>query len=167
MTDDRAARLAAIRERVAKATPGPWDHGGSTVDGGEWVWERSGHATGDPDAPDTRVCDAGSRDAAFIAHAREDVPWLLGELDDVVALLGRGIELVDDSRVEKCDELRAQLAAAEEREARLREALRWALSHATCFTDHKLIGGECPFCVNLEWAQALLDAPAKDGENGK
>jgi hypothetical protein len=75
MTDEE---LAAIRERVEVATPGPWEYddqslpsiyilsGADTIAA---VWRSdSGDSNGQPNAK-------------FIAHARDDVPTLLAELD--------------------------------------------------------------------------------------
>ena len=72
MTNDVEARLRDIEERAKKATPGPWE------------WGEAGHAI---QAPSRTVLDAHRRlsflsrdDAAFIAGAREWVPWLLQQL---------------------------------------------------------------------------------------
>jgi hypothetical protein len=82
-------RMAAIAERVAKATRGPWS-----------VNQHEDSYTCD-------VLDAGSHevalleanydeqdvyDAAFIAAAREDVPWLLEQLQTARALLADAVE---------------------------------------------------------------------------
>jgi hypothetical protein len=84
MTDEE---LEAIRERAEKATPGPW------------TTEQS--YDGDPDTPvlvgdGEYLCaspDDGVRgghlfeDADFIAHAREDVPALVAEIELLRATL--------------------------------------------------------------------------------
>ena len=99
--------LAAVRDREAAATPGPWyasrrlpepaQPGGPHLlicDAG-WDFDdpEYGHsapviaakpATGWPDTDDHRAANA---DAEFIAHAREDVPALLAEVDRLRALL--------------------------------------------------------------------------------
>lgn len=81
-----AIDLDAIRARAEKATrviPGQWVTSGNEV--GEW--------TGEPDVlegPMVTVHFDGvpGRDVAdFIAHAREDVPALLAEIDRLLALV--------------------------------------------------------------------------------
>ncbi len=97
MTTDR---LKEIRERAEKATKGPWrcdvdifnDDGeveasvhdeeismlfteGTGVMGGEDCWTKARESQ-------------AFRNAEFIAHAREDVPFLLAELEKARAALG-------------------------------------------------------------------------------
>jgi hypothetical protein len=61
-------QLAAIKARADAATPGPWESATtgvwSDIEGDLWVADTS-----------------HDYDAAFIAHAREDVPALLAEVD--------------------------------------------------------------------------------------
>lgn len=69
-------RIEEISARATAATPGPW----YTSPLGE-VYSGTGMSN------DTLVADeALTADALFIAHAREDVPDLLGLLDAVAAL---------------------------------------------------------------------------------
>lgn len=90
--------LEAIKARAEAATPGPWDSRRSewaddpdlmTVDGepaGDPWWV---HHDGWIDADDTGLF-MSEADAAFIAHARTDVPALVAEVErlrDVVAAL--------------------------------------------------------------------------------
>jgi hypothetical protein len=51
-------RLAAIKARAEAATPGPWTT--EQVQNTDWDFARA--------------------EAAFVAHAREDIPWLLAQL---------------------------------------------------------------------------------------
>jgi hypothetical protein len=71
MTD----RIAEIEVRVKAATEGPWEYG-KRPDGSVWLStgnpERGQHYQGDWEGFDA--------DAAFIAHARTDVPYLLAEV---------------------------------------------------------------------------------------
>jgi hypothetical protein len=120
MSEPRAARLAAIRERLEKATPGPWVPERTDASN---VWFDS--------LPEMHVpietrgtsfalgmavgATTGPRDAVFVAAARDDVPWLLDEVDRLeheLFCLG-----------EESAGLEVLLAAAEEREARLRQEL--------------------------------------------
>jgi hypothetical protein len=90
-TDPVAAELAAIREREQAATRGPW---GTEEDNSRW--QLSGDLdTGfrpplliaapkyDPGYPAVYPSDA---DAAFIVHARTDLPRLLSAVDKALAL---------------------------------------------------------------------------------
>jgi hypothetical protein len=59
--------LTAIRKRAESATEGPWE------------WDESSNCI---DAPGFEVCiDAMNHDAEFIAHARQDVPALIAEVE--------------------------------------------------------------------------------------
>ena len=96
MTSPAAAtRLDEIRERVEAATPGPWFVDGPEF-GGLWVTAyRDGEsiAGGQPVHPSHKdqsfavMAGLGDEDAAFIAAAREDVPFLLAEIARLQALL--------------------------------------------------------------------------------
>lgn len=95
MTDPVAARLAQMRDRLADATEGPWsrhDFGYAgeqepssiVVHTGKFDWK----AVYDGE---TVVASMGwdapqDADAEFIAHARTDLPDLLGAVQDVLAL---------------------------------------------------------------------------------
>lgn len=75
---DEAATIEAIRARADAATPGPWE---CSIGDGQMVY------VGAPEPLDVHVCstdlagiDFAVEDAEFIAHAREDVPWLLAAL---------------------------------------------------------------------------------------
>ncbi len=79
MTD---ADLKAIRERVEAATKGPWRQ--------EYGYNNGGMATGFffiPEHSAGKSVEMLADDAAFIAHAREDVPALLAEVDRLRAAL--------------------------------------------------------------------------------
>jgi hypothetical protein len=67
-----APDLDAIRARAEAATPGPWERSGSLVQAGRRARRaRVGQTWG----------LAWKQDAEFIAHAREDVPALLDEVE--------------------------------------------------------------------------------------
>lgn len=90
--------LTQIKERAEKATPGPW----------------KSHADGTVFLEHTQdIADVwtNNEDAEFIAHAREDVPRLVAE-------------------VERLQELCNRLASARNRNARECKALYQALSSA-------------------------------------
>lgn len=106
--NDDAARLAEIRSRCDKAKPGPWMHGDGCC--GPYVsWqahgdERAGlEPLSDYDGSEA-VWLGGSveeDDRAFIAHSREDIPWLLSLLDAQqaeVERLRRGLDRFADHK---------------------------------------------------------------------
>ena len=71
--------LQAIKERVARATPGPWQihvRGTSTTiearDGKKWIAQAVLGTYG--------IGDVGAN-AAFLAHARDDIPTLVAEVE--------------------------------------------------------------------------------------
>ena len=85
--------IEEIRERVEKATPGPWAYGefktadrpdGALLIGPKFKSTKSGVMY--------RV-----EDANFITHAREDIPALLAEIDRLKAGLNAVQELINDS----------------------------------------------------------------------
>lgn len=72
-------RLAAIRKRCEAATPGPWT-----------ILERGFYDDCDIEGPPagfTRGQFANHADALFISSARDDVPWLLGLVERLMAEL--------------------------------------------------------------------------------
>lgn len=104
--EDRAARMAEIRERTENATPGPW-----TVDlnvlsiwcenpkGGErklfdirgWGFlTGGGHGALGLKAAEAK--EIQRRDGLFAAHAREDIPWLLSRIEELEAQLAEARE---------------------------------------------------------------------------
>jgi hypothetical protein len=128
-------REAEIRERAEQATPGPWYH--EDIRSGWSLNYRGSKPDGEQDGwlADFGIAH-GEKDSAFVAHAREDVPWLLTRLD----------------------EERAARQAAEAREARLREALRQAISLAE--VEEAAGGGGC--LLLEEWRTALGEEARPD-----
>jgi hypothetical protein len=91
--------LAAIKERLAAATPGPWDAVWEVCYGWEVraaAAERPGYESGSLAAVWKR--DRGDSDllaqpdAEFIAHAREDVPALVAEIERLQHMLDWELE---------------------------------------------------------------------------
>ncbi|WP_197261646.1 ead/Ea22-like family protein [Brevibacillus laterosporus] len=82
--------IEAIRERAEKATSGPW-----------WT---SGGCEVTSQVDDSHVCDTTLSkgdyvsDAEFIAHAREDIPKLLAEIERLQTNWKRLKEYVDEYR---------------------------------------------------------------------
>lgn len=96
MTPDE---LRAIRERAEAATPGEWK--GLDV---SLFYQEGWLANG----PIAMSYEAAKSDAAFIAHARTDVPALLDEVERLHAILGAGGVTYSEGETA----LRAQLAEA-------------------------------------------------------
>lgn len=79
----RDERLAAIRARCEATTTGPWCHYEGEIRQGQGVDAQLGgpvvaRTWANPQAVWGPAQDIV--DAAFVAHARADIPWLLGEL---------------------------------------------------------------------------------------
>lgn len=98
-------RLDAIKERVAMATPGPWESG-------QIVGKRS-YCVIDDDSFVARKMTR--KDSEFIAHAREDVPALVAEIEDLH-------ELRKDDFLVLCD-AKEEVKAIQQENARLQELL--------------------------------------------
>lgn len=146
------ARIQEIRERVEKATSGPWkihEVHDSCCDYAR-DWETDEIPDHEPESRGMTCPDGGLNhgedyelftepDATFIAHAREDIPYLLSELDR----LGR-------------------------REARLREALDETLEALDRIPDAVVYGlGEAEEGIRDRAHAALAfpgtDTPTDDG----
>lgn len=100
-----------IRAREQAATPGPW------------VTHRpSGEYVRNPETNFEVCMTRRSYDAEFIAHAREDIPWLLDENEQLKRLAGESIYTVRKQAKEiarlttRVEELEAELAGYREAE---------------------------------------------------
>ena len=112
-TTPRGIHLAEIRARVDAATPGTW-----TVDPVDDRYVR---------VPGDMIRATGPIDAAFIAHARNDVPFLLDELE----LAFNGLDERREKFGQACDlfvEERARAKRAEGEIARLQRIVEGASS---------------------------------------
>ena len=76
--------LDEIRRRCSRATRGPWISyvEGRRRPGGDNVIKR-----GDGEEDDLRILGATIADQVFIAHARQDIPLLLDEIERLQALI--------------------------------------------------------------------------------
>lgn len=83
MSDDEV--LAAIRARADAATAGPWSLMSPRPDGRNAVQRPDYNPFTNEASPALLVYDTNPEDAEFIAHAREDVPLLLGRLEALTA----------------------------------------------------------------------------------
>jgi hypothetical protein len=84
MTDDR---LKEIKERLEKATPGKWRADRNTVDFGPPTGSPFAVLHSDADPSNT------TNDADFIAHSREDIPYLLAEIERLKQLIGKSASM--------------------------------------------------------------------------
>lgn len=121
-----AEQLNTIKERAAKATPGPWRSAGLYG-----VRTQNAEAFSIPLRPE---------DATFIAHAREDVPALVAEVERLqisdASKEASSIRYYNDYQTEKmkCSATLYELIRAEEENARLRKALEFYGNPSTYHT---------------------------------
>lgn len=126
--EDSVRRLAEIRERADKATPGPWTTN-----------EFNDVLAGEIAVAESVPFEGGGvyqeDDAEFIAHSREDVPYLLSVIDSLTAerdearfALGMA-DLDIRGWFDRAEEQAARAEAAEADRERLREALGLAKAH--------------------------------------
>ncbi|MFL1998526.1 hypothetical protein VYF65_004326 [Lysinibacillus irui] len=117
-------QLNAIKERVAKATSGPWLVEESRYEG------RFNAASADENY-DLPACLMGIEDAEFVTHAREDVPALVAEVERLSEELTQSnierMSLVVDKAYEKSqkNEYIKTINLVNEENRRLREALKF------------------------------------------
>lgn len=97
-----AARLEEIQARADKATDGPWaahvdrfqDESYRDIDGA-WIPGVAEKGFYEGDKPALSMLDP--EDAEFIAHAREDVPWLIEQVRKRDAALRAVLDLCDST----------------------------------------------------------------------
>src|SRR5574344_648601 len=75
-------RLDEIRQRAEAATPGPWE----AVSKGNSIQSNAVVSAMYGDGPKLNICPS-TTNAAFIAHSREDIPYLLSEVAELTELL--------------------------------------------------------------------------------
>ena len=179
MSELTPERLAEIKARAEKATPGPWTAtyeesdqwtsitGAGLFDGGHWmVCPEVATTEGEP-----------GEDSDFIAHAREDVPDLLAEVERLRATSKprnmalhyaalRNAEAWRDSAEASLqrvtfnrDELREKLAGARaERDAlqaKLDQVRAWSEERSMLTASGKLVSG-------VPGLSAILDGKEQD-----
>lgn len=105
-----AEQLNAIKERAAKATPGPWRSAGLYG-----VRTQNAEALSIPLRPE---------DATFIAHAREDVPALVAEVERLTTVKHRLNSEIEIYR-KQYEGAQIQLNESEVDNERLRKALEF------------------------------------------
>ena len=146
MTTADEARVAEIRERAEKATEGPWDHTGQHVWCAEGTQECCGRGMpltddgievtgyvccGQPEVnwQQVQVAESGETDADFIAHAREDIPWLLSQLTATLARAEAaekerdGLRAINDAMRDQFIPMQAEICSLTARIQQLEAAL--------------------------------------------
>lgn len=105
-------RLDEIRARCEKATPGPWEEQvmfhseepGHSAAGPHCVPDLSNEDVDELEA-DELAEEQAQADAAFIAAARSDVPWLVSEVERLRAGLMLVASIVESSEADDADVL--------------------------------------------------------------
>lgn len=146
MTEDDQTQLAAITARVEKATDGPWfcQETGRVIDG-------EGYLIADEDSGIVECSDA-----EFIAHARQDIPYLLAALTRLQAERDAAhLRMVNAVNVaEEQQERIATLDAARDEAQRQTAALRAALTQITETSDPMIL-----HCLAVEALAAGTEIP--------
>jgi len=106
MKNEILRRLEEIEKRASKATPGPWRYGESRDE----QWVESSLPPNVPHhlivydeyigEPDQEVWKQTANDLSFIAHAREDVPWLCSLMRKLLAIAEAACPFADERRWE-------------------------------------------------------------------
>ena len=99
-----AARLAEIDARVQAATPGPWESGDGTTEAyhyGQEAVVSKGHRTifVHPTYRGVPFDGQTYSDNRFIAHSREDIPWLRNLVRELQACNARQAQVLKDAQV--------------------------------------------------------------------
>lgn len=165
-------RLEAIRERAARATPGPWQVFEKRSDAGHTVDRRIGTVHDHPQlhGPEPVVTQFVSIDplngeapwqgvsiqaenAAFIAAAREDVPFLLGAVDQMASEIAWLMARLE-SRANECVELQRQVIGLAKL-ASESDGAGWSKRIAAMDPWEGDAGDEsCFFCARPKWSAA-------------
>ncbi len=91
----REERLKAIRGRVERATPEPWEQEYDSESYGQWYQCGPARISYGWHRPHEGERQAGA-DATFISAARSDVPWLLAEFERAMAVITEVRTIADD-----------------------------------------------------------------------
>lgn len=182
MTPEDLARLQEIEARVERATPGRW-----RAHRNSWeycsVYDGPDHGAliatfqTDADCGEEDVSERAMPDAEFCAHAREDVPWLIGRVKHLEEMNDRqgdaldwsaleikrlgGRQVPNDVRRKVAEVVDALWARVEELEGALR-----TISDGVCMDDvaEYDVGGCNGSCSKL--ADAILSAPTAPAKGG-
>lgn len=155
MTD----RIQEIQARCEAATPGPWEADETGYDVITKAFSHKDKRTGGYGSEGNFICDLNDGEyheyadkteqvanAEFIAHAREDMPWLLAQLAELrektrdmgTACHGCRLQKERNELRKENANLTAQLAEAQRRE---RAAVEWADTFAHALRYRNDVGG--------------------------
>lgn len=88
-----AIDIEVIRRRVGAATPGPWVNASMKFSAGWRALVHAGRRNIDlADPRDRATDDTDNANAEFIAHAREDIPALIAEVERLRAMVGQHVD---------------------------------------------------------------------------
>lgn len=124
--EDFEKKLAEIEARAAMALPPPWR---------SCAWDPMERPHVHKDLPEQKHCHPYSdlpmtpSDAEFIAHAREDVPWLIARARELQARLR--------DRFEHCGQLVEENQQLRERLAQAEKERDYAISEAYAYADER------------------------------
>jgi hypothetical protein len=115
-------RLDEIRKRVEQATPGPWERSDFAHAVDDTFEVKSRGKLYQNGYPSLVASEADRRDANFIAHAREDIPWLIAEVERLQMELAEARKQRDHEATRRASAFK-ELERTEEEVERLREPL--------------------------------------------
>lgn len=92
-------RLDAIRAREQKATEGPWEVYIDSTTATPWAVQAGRGLFGAVARAATDQADYGKADIEFIAASREDVPWLLAEVERLTQAIQEALDVARSSSV--------------------------------------------------------------------
>ena len=109
-------RLSEIAKRAEAATPGPWKwrgKSGSLHGPGTPPYEFGGCVLSPTYEYDSGVdIEVSDEDSAFIINARQDIPYLLAELEALKHDISRHVQITSD-QAEEIERLRAAIGQCE------------------------------------------------------
>lgn len=156
MIDEK--RIAEIRERCGKAAPGKWETNSVEIGRGNRICLFANQILG----PDGKTIGATDENAKFIAHAREDIPYLLGEIDRLKTLAENGLNAMDrgkrlDAAIAGQETLQKTLSAyitgtnhLKKRIARLEDKLAESQRREQAAVEDLSTYKDCGFCIHLQ-----------------
>lgn len=154
LTDtERTARIAA---RTEATTPGPW------VARGDRHWKVVNGLSREAPVnivPTIRACDAD-----FIAHAPEDISWLLDKVAALTALVGAQVEVIEQERAAFRDASTAQVGRLRVQGATLHAVREVAEQGRAGFWEEDNRGGSSPARQSGTWLDVELLAAALSAE---
>lgn len=144
--------IDAIKARCEAATPGPW----RAIERGNSVMSHGVVTVAYDGLPQQNVCAGISPktgNAAFIAHAREDIPYLLEQIESLTAQLSDE-KVVSQSLRNAANWYKAQLAASQQE---TRAAVEDMTAMAYTIRQRSEHDDECCFACKYEIENVACD----------